>query len=233
MLATHDSLTSYPIKSWWLKPFAWTCKCQDKTLEEQHAAGARSFDLRFAKYKGKWYAAHGAMIYNITLNEVIEELSGLEKPVYFRVLCEDTFYRKSDAKELASEVGKLVRYYATCNIHLSPLYVRSKRTWELTAEYTHNRECANYDTNPLTENDRDSLCAKVAQIYELQTSDDKLNFIGCYESAGIPVRVFGKQLYVGKTKIEIPYPRLAAKSLTPIALRKKWKENDVPVVDFI
>jgi hypothetical protein len=32
---------------------------------------------------------------------------------------------------------------------------------------------------------------------------------------------------------EVPLPRLAASSLTPIALKKKWKENDCPVVDFL
>jgi hypothetical protein len=213
MLATHDSLTSYPIKSWWLKPFAWTCKCQDKTLEEQYAAGARSFDLRFAKYKGKWYAAHGAMIYNITLNEVIAKLSGLEKPVYFRALCEDTFYRKSDAKELASEVGKLVRYYGTYNIHLSPLYVRSKRTWELAAEYRDNSQCVDYPQCWESKYTPSGMAKAVSQLYELQTSDDKKNFIACYSSKFIP--------------------RLTANILTKIAIKKAWKENDIPVVDFI
>jgi hypothetical protein len=223
MIATHDSLTGYPIKSGWLKPFNFLCKCQDKTLKAQYAEGARSFDLRFAKYKNNWYAAHGAMLYDITITEVFGVLSRFRDPVYFRVLCEDTFYRKSDAKELAGEVNRLVQYYSTVttSCFFKPLYVRSKRTWEPVAEYSYNKECANFDINPLTENDRDSLCAKVAQMYELQTTDDKLNFVGCYESAGIPA-LFG-----------LPYPRLAAKALTPIALKKKWKKNDVPVVDFL
>jgi hypothetical protein len=91
----------------------------------------------------------------------------------------------------------------------------------MTAEFEANKACANFDIHPLTENDRDSLCAKVAQMYELQTTDDKINFIGCYESAGVP------------WLLGLPLPRLAAKALTPIALKKKWKENDCPVVDFL
>jgi hypothetical protein len=110
-LATHDSLTAYPVKSWWLRPFNFLCKCQDKTLEEQYAAGARSFDLRFAKYRGEWYAAHGAMIYDITLKEAIKKLASFPEPVYFRVLCEDTFYRKSDAHALAIKINYEVGYY--------------------------------------------------------------------------------------------------------------------------
>ncbi|MDR1336035.1 MAG: hypothetical protein LBK22_04310 [Tannerella sp.] len=221
MLATHDSLTAYPVKSWWFGPFNFLCKCQDKTLEEQYHAGARSFDLRFARYRGEWHAAHGAMIYRITLKEALKTLAALPSPVYFRVLCEDTFYRKSCAGELARELVREINLQDTGSVRLKPLYVRSKRTWDLAAEFKYGKECASFDTDPLTENDRDSLCAKVARMYELQTPDDRLNFIGCYESGGIPA-LSG-----------LPYPRLAAKALTPIALKKKWKENDVPVVDFL
>jgi hypothetical protein len=115
MLATHDSLTAYPVKTWWFRPFNFLCRCQDKTLEEQYAAGARSFDLRFARYRDNWYAAHGAMIYDITLEGVILKLFFLQKcasePFFFRILCEDTFYRKSDAGELLKEFEKLSSTY--------------------------------------------------------------------------------------------------------------------------
>ena len=58
-------------------------------------------------------------------------------------------------------------------------------------------------------------------MYELKTTDDRINFIGCYESAGIPI-LFG-----------LPFPKLAANAITPIVLKKEWKVNDCPVVDFI
>jgi hypothetical protein len=214
MLATHDSLTACPVKTRWLKPFNFLCKCQDKTLEEQHAAGARSFDLRFAKYKGEWYAAHGAMIYDITLKEAIKILAELPKPVFFRVLCEDTFYRKSDAKELAQKVGYEVCYWGTYNICLSPLYVRSKRTFEMVAEYSlTNSKCADYPNVWDKKYTPSGMAEAVRILYETQTTGDKLNFVACYSSKFIP--------------------RLTARILTPIALKKKWKENDVPVVDFL
>jgi hypothetical protein len=213
MLATHDSLTSYKIKNWWLKPFSRTCKCQSKTLEEQYAAGARSFDLRFAKYRGKWYAAHGAMIYDITLEEVIEKLSKLEGPVYFRALCEDTVFRKSDVKELAKEVGRLVGMYDTHNIHVYPLYIRSKRTWELAAEYPDNAQFADYPQIWDAKYTPSGMAKAVSDLYELQTSDDKKNLIACYSSKFIPY--------------------FTAKILTKIAKKKAWKENDIPVIDFI
>jgi hypothetical protein len=223
MLATHDSLTACPVKTRWLKPFNFLCRCQDKTLEEQHAAGARSFDLRFAKYKGEWYAAHGAMIYDITLESVILELLFMREssfePFYFRILCEDTFYRKSDAGELLKEFERLCDEYgllkdsALFETECYPLYIRSKRTWETVREYPANARCADYNVcwdKPFTFKGMEK--AK-SELYSLQTTGDKINFIGCYSSKFIP--------------------RMAAKILTPFAKAMKWKENDVPVVDFL
>jgi hypothetical protein len=215
MTATHDSLTAYPVKSWWLRPLNFLCKCQDKTLEEQYAAGARSFDLRFAKWRGEWYAAHGAMIYDIRLWEVMNLLGDLSydnsEPVYFRALCEDTFFRKSDTKELAKAINRMLVYFH--GDYLRPLYVRSKRTWETVKEYPANARCADYNVcwdKPFTFKGMEK--AK-SELYSLKTGDEKINFIGCYSSKFIP--------------------RLTAKILTPFAKAMKWKDNDCPVVDFI
>jgi hypothetical protein len=223
MLATHDSLTAYPVKSWWFRPFNFLCKCQDKTLEEQYAAGARSFDLRFAKYRGEWYAAHGAMIYDITLEGVILSFVYLRKrasePFFFRILCEDTFYRKSGAGELAEEFEELSWKYGLFSdspefqAECRPLYVRSKRTWETVKEYPAGEGCVDYNVcwdKPFTFKGMEK--AK-SELYHLETSDDRLNFIGCYSSKFIP--------------------RLTARILTGFAKAVKWKENDCPVMDFI
>jgi hypothetical protein len=215
MVATHDSLTAYPVKSWWLRPLSFLCKCQDRTLEEQYAAGARSFDLRFARYRGKWYAAHGAMLYDITLEKAISALGGLSRSmpenICFRILCEDTFYRKSDVKELSFEFARLEPVFRSDN--LKPLYIRSKRTWETVREYPANAGYADYNVcwdKPFTFKGMEK--AK-SELYGLKTSDDRINFIGCYSSKFIP--------------------RLTAKILTPFAKAMKWKDNDCPVVDFI
>ena len=218
MLATHDSLTSYPVKYWLLKPFNFMAKCQTKTLEEQFSAGARSFDLRFVWHRGKWYAAHGIQIYSITLEESLNILMKLseKEPVYFRILCEDTFW-KSDCEKLYKDV---VWHLGTKKHNLKLLYLLSKKTWQGYHTKFEN-ETANYDTCSSMGNDRKNLCLRVARMYELQTSDDKINFIGCYESSGIP-RLFG-----------LPYPKIAANALTPIVKKKHWKDNDCPVVDFI
>ena len=220
MLATHDSLSSYPVKYFFLKPFNFMAGCQAKNLTEQYMDGARSFDLRFAKHRGKWYGAHGMQIYDITLEKSLDILMNLsrQEPLYFRVLCEDTFYKKSDYNELYKEI---IRYLSGKNHHLKLLYAGSKRDWNNRINTKFVNETENYDTYPMMGNDRKNLCLRVARMYELETADDKINFIGCYESSGIP-RLLG-----------LPFPKIAANALTPIAKTKKWKENDCPVVDFI
>ena len=80
---------------------------------------------------------------------------------------------------------------------------------------------ANSDTYPMMGNGRKNLCLRPARMYELQTIDNKVNFIECYESSEIP-RLFG-----------LPYPKIAANALTSIAKAKTWKINDCPVVGVI
>ena len=188
MLATHDSLTAYPVKNRLLRPFAFLSRCQKKTLEEQYAAGARSFDLRFARYRGKWYGAHGATIYDITPEEAMETLASLPEPVYFRVLCEDTFYRKSDAAELAREIDGEVRRLNLRNgrVQLKPLYVRSKKTFEMIKEFGDNGGCADYPAIWNKAYTPRGMAEAVRLMYDTRTTDDKLNFIACYSSGFIP-----------------------------------------------
>ena len=92
MKATHDSLTSYPLKNWSLYPFLWVARTQTKTIEQQLDCGVRYFDLRFVEYKGNYYAAHGLCVFDITIEDVFEKINKWcnenEQDVYFRVLYE-------------------------------------------------------------------------------------------------------------------------------------------------
>ena len=221
MIATHNSLSYTKPKYWFLRPFNFMAKCQTKSLQEQFAAGAKSFDLRFAKHRGKWYGAHGLQLYKVTLEDALDILIDLSfvEPLYFRVLCEDTFWKKSDYIELKIVVDN---YLSKINKHnLRLLYLCSKRDWNDRFSTYWEDVTENYDTYSMMANDRKNLCLRVQRMYELQTTNDKINFIGCYESSGIP-RLFG-----------LPYPKIAANALTPIVKSKKWKPNDCPVVDFL
>jgi len=221
MIATHDSLTGYPVKYFLLKPFNFMAKCQSKDLMQQFEAGARSFDLRFAKHRGRWYAAHGAQIFNVTFPDVMDTLVKLsmKEAIYCRLICEDTFYKKSDWNEL---YRIFIKYLEDEWHGIKLLYVRSKKTWEgIDCEAVG--ETVNYDTYPMLGSDRKDLCLRVARMYELDTTDDKVNFIGCYDAGG-EKRLWG-----------FPYPKMAADALTSVALNwvKGNKENNCVVVDFL
>lgn len=88
---THNSLSSYKVKNWWFKPLNFTSKCQSKTIKEQLDAGCRYFDIRLRLHKGKLYAAHGLMIYDITFQEFLNEVNSYNTTdtIYYRILVED------------------------------------------------------------------------------------------------------------------------------------------------
>ena len=92
MKASHDSLTSYPLKNWWLYPILPFAKTQDKTIEQQFDSGVRYLDLRFVNYNDTLYAAHGVCVFDITIDEVFAKINKWcnenESEVYFRVIYE-------------------------------------------------------------------------------------------------------------------------------------------------
>jgi hypothetical protein len=100
MKASHDSLTGYSLRNWWLYPLLPFARTQTNTIEQQLDAGVRYFDLRFTDYGGKLYAAHGVCVFDITIDEVFARLNkwcnNNETEVYFRVLyeqkCNDMTY---------------------------------------------------------------------------------------------------------------------------------------------
>lgn len=212
MLASHNSLTAYPVKSWWFSLFNFVSKCQHKNLINQYISGVRIFDLRFAKLYGEWYAAHGLQAYDITLDEALktlELLSSSRKPLYFRVVCEDTFY-KSDPEELAKEIDTFMAEKKTT---IKPICVRSKKSWELIRSYKDYSDFVDYnlcwDMKLMPRNIKNAQ----VRLDELVTTKDKMNLIGFYSSKFIPF--------------------FSAMILNTIAFDKSKKENDILVLDFI
>jgi hypothetical protein len=229
IIGTHNSLSSYKPRHWGI--FGFFSKCQDKTIEEQFQAGCRCFDLRFVKYKGEWRAAHGTRIFDITLDNVFTKLLLLSytDKIIFKVIHEDTFIPQP--APTIQELINNVKLYINPNLEL--LYIQSKKTQQ---KYLKGENLDNYrfyEDSIMSDNDREALCERIYIMYELQTSDDKINYIGCYDSGGIPLKIFGYRPIVFGYPAQIPFPKLAATALTKIALKKKWKDNDLIVVDFL
>lgn len=61
-IGTHNSW-SFGKCQWWLRPFAFMGRCQNKTIQEQFEAGARLFDLRVRFANRGFYACHGIFRY--------------------------------------------------------------------------------------------------------------------------------------------------------------------------
>jgi hypothetical protein len=208
-LSSHNSLSGYKLLSWWFAlgiPFS---RCQSKDLVKQYLCGVRYFDLRFAYYKGRWYGAHGLMLYNITIEAAmatLQSLSSKEDPIYFRVVCEDTFYKSGTAEDLASYLSDLL----IANDTLKPICVRSKKTWSVAADYS------------LSEFEDINICWD-KYLWQIGTAKlelgthlhvvDHVGLFGCYSSRCIPI--------------------LWAFLMRRFIRKLRWDYKNIPVMDFV
>lgn len=48
ILGSHNSMSYLPPLKWWMRPFHFIVKCQDKDIHEQYKCGVRIFDIRIA-----------------------------------------------------------------------------------------------------------------------------------------------------------------------------------------
>jgi len=93
--ASHNTFSYAEPLQWWLRPFAFVARCQNKSLQEQFGEGVRIFDLRLRQDKnGEWIIAHNAFVYarGIKILHALEWLNDMacksDLPVYVRVLHE-------------------------------------------------------------------------------------------------------------------------------------------------
>lgn len=77
ILASHDTMTYRKPKQWWLRPIAFTARCQSVDYKMQYAHGARYFDIRLCfDKKGHIEFGHGLFRYDATdIYDVVEFLA--------------------------------------------------------------------------------------------------------------------------------------------------------------
>lgn len=97
-LATHNSLSGYAPKKWWMKilnPFA---KCQSLSIEEQYNRGVRMFDIRVRPHT--WEAAHGLVTYDVDVDKMLtsleEKAQAEHTTIYIRLCCENNVSKWSE-----------------------------------------------------------------------------------------------------------------------------------------
>ena len=81
ILGSHNSWSYLPVRKWWMKPIAFTARCQSVDIRNQYEQyGVRCFDLRvrFNKY-GQGIVAHGCVEYCYTASKIYEDLAWINE----------------------------------------------------------------------------------------------------------------------------------------------------------
>ena len=105
ILGSHNSLSYLPVKKWWMKPLAFTARCQRVDIKSQYDLGVRCFDIRVRYDKdGNLIVAHGIIEYAIKEYELLRLLSWIDTKgdCMVRVLNEVRTKKQRTEKERAS-----------------------------------------------------------------------------------------------------------------------------------
>lgn len=80
ILGSHNSWSFLPVKKWWMKPIAFTARCQRVDIQAQYDLGVRCFDLR-VRFDGNGLVsvAHGMIEYTYTAADIHMDLRWLNK----------------------------------------------------------------------------------------------------------------------------------------------------------
>lgn len=127
MYGSHDSLTGYPVRKWWMKPFQLFSRTQSLGLVTQYRMGVDIFDIRVRIDKrGELVACHGLVEYKANVLFLIYFLEKVKKP--YRVILENKIggikCKKGDLEYLKKEF--LTPEFKYC------WYVADKKNWSST-----------------------------------------------------------------------------------------------------
>lgn len=71
MIGAHNTLSAYPPRKWWMRPFAFVYKCQSKGLDSLIERGVTFFDIRIRYDKGFLRGCHGYADFDCNLSYAI------------------------------------------------------------------------------------------------------------------------------------------------------------------
>lgn len=150
-LASHNTMTYLPVKQWWLKPFAWLAKCQNKDILCQYNKGARLFDFRLKPIIKKdndgvpqliaWAFGHGYITYKGNVFRLLNHLISISKPnfdIEIRILLEDTTISKKYSNLVKDEFAKLCKDLKLLNPRICFIGGERKSDWTKLYEFRNN-----------------------------------------------------------------------------------------------
>lgn len=142
MIGTHNSLTYLPVKHWWMKPFNFIAKCQNKDILRQLSNGIQIFDFRCRpsrKNPSEFIFAHGSMVYQLSVLEFFEILDALNRntgPIYVRIMYESAFLDKyRDTTEQENSFYTLCAIIQNMYKNITFFGGRRKYDWKLLYDF--------------------------------------------------------------------------------------------------
>lgn len=105
-IISHNTFSCLPVRQWWLKPFAWMARCQDKRMGIQlFTYKVRGIDIRIRFDKdGKPHFAHGLAEYGYDAMRSLNHALTTRRITMARVMLETTpfmtRYQRARQKEL-------------------------------------------------------------------------------------------------------------------------------------
>ena len=105
VLGSHNAWSYLPAKKWWMKPLAFTAKCQKYDIQTQYEKyNSRCFDLRLAfDEDSNPIVVHNLIQYKITKDQLIQDLQWLNNKgdAYVRVLFDVRSKRKYNEHQIS------------------------------------------------------------------------------------------------------------------------------------
>ena len=144
VIGSHNAWSYLPPKHWWLRPLAFTARCQNVDIKEQYEKyNVRCFDLRLLiDEDGNVDIAHGIMKYRIAIDELLDDLQWLNDKgdCYVRVLHEAR--RKSQYTEQAKNIFKFwCNQIESCFPNIRFWCGRNLYNWEIDYDFGEDPSC--------------------------------------------------------------------------------------------
>jgi len=143
ILGSHNSWSYLPPRKWWMRPIAFTARCQSADIRKQYELGVRCFDLRIRfTDEGRMVIAHGIVEYKVSGAELYRDLRWIDEQgdSYVRILHEARNERQY-TKFYASLFHDLCKNIEVIRGHIHWWCGRNLYNWEKDYDFGDDPKC--------------------------------------------------------------------------------------------
>lgn len=135
ILGSHNSWSYLPVRKWWMKPIAFTARCQNVDIRKQYELGVRCFDLRVRfDNDGNMIVAHGIIEYKEAHALIALMFLDGKKDCYVRVLHET----RTEKQHTQYSVEQFRKFCYTIEKHFNNVHFwcgRNLYDWEVDYDF--------------------------------------------------------------------------------------------------